>query len=183
MEEKRNRYIAAAFTGYRPSKMPFEVTEENIRRYQRRIEEEIERQAALGIRYFMSGMCNGADLWAAEAVLRVKREKAPHIELYAIVPFEGQDRYFSTAEKKLYRQILAEAAKTVVLSPRVAGREAAQAFDRRNRYMVEHCDVLIALCEHENIKPGGTRNTVRYAKDTGKTVVFLPPTAIGWRVL
>ena len=181
-KEKRGRYIAAAFTGYRPSKMPFPQTAENIRHYQLRIKAEVERQAALGVRYFMSGMCNGADLWAAEAVLAVKREKAPHIGLYAIVPFEGQDRYFSPAEKETYRQILAGTEKTVVLSPPVSGRSAAaKAFDQRNRYMVDHCDVLIALCEHQNIKPGGTRNTVRYAEEKGKTIVFIPPVSIGWR--
>ena len=184
MEEKKSRYIAAAFTGYRPSKMPFPQTEENIRCYGKRIEEEVLRQAALGVRYFMSGMCNGADLWAAEAVLRVKAEKAPHIGLYAIIPFEGQDRYFTPAEKAAYRAVIEKAEKTVILSPPVSGRGmAAKAFDRRNRYMVDHCDVLIALCEHKNIQAGGTRNTVRYAEETGKTVVFLPPTSVGYRIL
>ena len=43
---------------------------------------------------------------------------------------------------------------------------------RRNRYMVDHADLLIAV--HDGL-PGGTMRTIEYALRRGINIVDLPP--------
>ena len=44
--------------------------------------------------------------------------------------------------------------------------------DKRNRYMVDHADVLIAVWDGS---PSGTGKTVRYAHQQGKSVITINP--------
>jgi uncharacterized phage-like protein YoqJ len=45
---------------------------------------------------------------------------------------------------------------------------------RRNRYMVENADLLLAAYDGQ---PGGTATTVQYAIEVGIQVELLPPTS------
>ena len=42
--------------------------------------------------------------------------------------------------------------------------------DKRNRYMVDHADYILAVW---NGCPSGTGNTVRYAHKKGKTIIVI----------
>ena len=65
-----------------------------------------------------------------------------------------------------YRQLL-EGADARILISREYTRDCML---KRNRYMVHHASVCIAYCTKDT---GGTAYTVRYARDTGKTVLFI----------
>ena len=43
---------------------------------------------------------------------------------------------------------------------------------RRNRYMVDHASLLIAVFDGQS---GGTRNTIQYAMERGIQIVDMPP--------
>ena len=43
---------------------------------------------------------------------------------------------------------------------------------RRNRYMVDHAALLIAVFDGQS---GGTRNTIQYAMERGLQIVDIPP--------
>ena len=47
--------------------------------------------------------------------------------------------------------------------------------DKRNRYMVDHADVLIAVWDGS---PSGTGKTVRYAHQQGKSVTIIDPVSL-----
>ena len=52
---------------------------------------------------------------------------------------------------------------------------AAEIVDKRNRYMVDHADVLIAVWDGS---PSGTGKTVRYAHQQGKSVTVIDPVSL-----
>ena len=47
--------------------------------------------------------------------------------------------------------------------------------DKRNRYMVDQADVLIAVWDGS---PSGTGKTVRYAHQQGKPVIIINPVSL-----
>lgn len=119
---------------------------------------------AKGADTFICGGAVGFDTLAATAVLEL-REQYP-IRLMLAIPCEGQDAKFSPAMKSTYQQIRADADEEVVLYPYYQ----RGCMHSRNRYMVDHCDLLVAYCH----KPtGGTAYTVDYAKEQGKKIVNL----------
>ncbi len=148
--------MTVAFTGHRDVKDPNWVYDCLIAT--------IKKLIAKGATTFICGGAIGFDTLAATALLEL-REHYP-IRLVLAIPCEGQDANFPPAIKATYAQIRADADEEVVLYP---------AYQRgcmhsRNRYMVDHCDLLVAYCHQET---GGTAYTVGYAKERGKEIINL----------
>ena len=47
--------------------------------------------------------------------------------------------------------------------------------EKRNRYMVNACDVVIAVWDG---RPSGTGKTVQYAKEQGKEIIVIDPKSL-----
>lgn len=122
-----------------------------------KLKNEIIRAYRTGKRFFKTGGAVGFDTLAAEVVLQL-REHLPELALMVIVPFEGQDIYFSPASKVRYRRILDQADEVVVLS----ATYFQHCYLRRNAYMVNHASRLIAY--YDGVGTGGTSFTVRLAE-------------------
>lgn len=156
-----DRATTAAFTGHRT--------------YDGRADEALRRTIAAlydrGIRNFLSGMAVGFDLAAAEAVLDCRAAR-PGMRLVAVIPFRGQERSFSPADRERYGRIAAAADETAVLAP--GYRTGCYAV--RNNYLVDHASVLVAWYDGS---PGGTRYTVRRAERRGLELQQLHPAATG----
>ncbi len=45
----------------------------------------------------------------------------------------------------------------------------------RNRFMVDHSSILLAVCKNTNERRGGTAATIRYAQKSGKEIILLDP--------
>ncbi|MFN2910814.1 SLOG family protein, partial [Escherichia coli] len=77
--------------GHRPKKFPWGYNEADTRcvTLKRAIDEEIAKLVESGYTDFLSGMAEGADTWAALAVLALKKEN-PALKLHCILPCEGQ---------------------------------------------------------------------------------------------
>lgn len=172
-----NRYISLAFTGYRTEKLPFPPTEKNLAELKDRIAAAVREQAALGVKYYMSGVCRGADLIAADAVLGLRDELG--IELWCAVPFAGHRSVTPREELALYDKVLSSANGCVVLCKDAQPADYARLYNERNYYMVNKCDGLIAICGEHNVLPGGTKNTVEMAKRLNKKIIYVDPQAVG----
>lgn len=138
----------------------FHGTQTSVRTYRlscTEAENEIIRAYRTGKRFFKTGGAVGFDTLAAEVVLQL-REHLPELALMVIVPFEGQDIYFSPASKVRYRRILDQADEVVVLS----ATYFQHCYLRRNAYMVNHASRLIAY--YDGVGTGGTSFTVRLAE-------------------
>ena len=103
------RELAVSFTGHRPPKLPWGYDESDPRcvDFKRRLRAEIRASYENGYRYFLSGMADGVDLYAAEAVIGLKSE-CPGMELVCVYPF-------GTGSDERRWAINAEAAKIVSL--------------------------------------------------------------------
>ena len=163
-------YKRCAFTGYRPAKMPFGYDETDPRciEFKARLRDTIETLISEGFAHFISGGALGMDMFAAEAVVDLK-EMYPWIILEMVSPFDAQaDRW--NDEYRMRHDQLFTSADIVTAT----GHEYTKAcMFRRNRYLVENADLLLAAYDGQ---PGGTAMTVQYAIDVGIQVELLPPT-------
>jgi uncharacterized phage-like protein YoqJ len=106
----------------------------------------------------ISGMALGWDQALAVAALECK------IPLLAAVPFEGQELAWPQSSQEEYQELLKLASEIRVVSP---GGYAAYKMQRRNEWMIDHCDYVLALWDGSS---GGTANCIKYAKQQIKTI-------------
>ena len=169
--QRRMSLKRCAFTGYRPAKMPFGYDEADPRciEFKVRLRDTIEALIGEGYAHFISGGALGMDMFAAEAVLELQ-EKYPWIILEMVSPFDAQaDRW--NDEYRMRHDRLFAAADIVTAT----GHEYTKAcMFRRNRYMVENADLLLAAYDGQ---PGGTAMTVGYARDVGVPIRLIMPMA------
>ena len=159
-----------AFTGHRPKKFPWGYIEADIRclALKKALVSEIAMLVEAGYTDFFSGMAEGADTWAALAVLALKKEH-PTLKLHCVLPCEGQADGWSASARALYHSILTQADEVVYVN-----REYSKScMLERNHYLVDHTACLLAVYNGE--WRGGTAMTVRYAKKLGRKVIVLPP--------
>ena len=164
----RARPISCAFTGHRPSKLPWGSNESDLRclALKERLRAVIEETILDGYEHFICGMAEGCDLYCGEAVLQLK-EKYPYITLEAAVPCPTQAEGWAASQKVRYEHLLANCDQKTL----VQERYSPGCMQRRNRYMVDHASLLIAL--HDGY-PGGTRNTIEYALQRGLQIIDIP---------
>lgn len=150
---------ACAFTGHRPRKFPWGYDELDTRCVSLKsvLTEQIEQLAMNGVTQFLSGMAEGVDTWAALAVLAL-REKNDALKLHCILPCREQAEQWGAPAQALYRSIL-EQADSVVYVNRDYKKDCML---ERNRFLVEHSDILLAVYNGE--RRGGTAATIRYAR-------------------
>ncbi len=142
----KGKQSACAFTGYRPQKLPWMEDESDLR-----------------------CVDLGCDLYFGELVLGVKREW-PEITLEAAVPCPTQaDSWAEDAKLRWKKLLRACDYETMVQDHYTLG-----CMMRRNRYMIDHASMLIAVYDGQE---GGTRRTVEYAMRRQIPVVFVPPVA------
>lgn len=112
----------------------------------------------------ISGMALGWDMALAQASINLG------IPFVAAVPFHGQEGNWPMTSRISYHKLLEKSESTIVVSP---GGYAAFKMQKRNEWMVDNCDTLLALW---NGSAGGTFNCIRYAKSVpGVRIVNLYP--------
>ena len=162
-----------AFTGQRPQHLPFGFNEEDERcidlkkTLREQIINLIENE---GVTHFISGMAIGVDMYAAEIVLGLKASY-PGITLESAIPCESQAAKWSEALRDRYFDIASKCDKETLIQTHYS----PDCMDKRNRYMVDHADVLIAVWDG---RPSGTGKTVRYAHQQGKSVTVIDPVSL-----
>lgn len=112
-------------------------------------------------------MAIGVDMYAAEIVLGLKASY-PGITLESAIPCESQSAKWSEALRDRYFDIASKCDKETLIQTHYS----PDCMDKRNRYMVDHADVLIAVWDGS---PSGTGKTVRYAHQQGKSVITINP--------
>lgn len=113
-------------------------------------------------KYVITGMAIGFDQAVALACLKYE------VPFEAAVPFIGQESLWPEDTQAAYREILALAQKTTVVSP---GKYAAWKMHARNAYMVNNGNLVVAYCK-PNTTSGGTYQAVKLAQSTkGKHMI------------
>lgn len=159
-----------AFSGHRPKNFPwgYDETDDRCVALKRMLSEQIATLIDTGYTDFLSGMAEGVDTWAAQAVLALNKEN-PALKLHCVLPCEGQADWWSVSARERYYSIL-EQADSVVYVSRDYNKDCML---KRNRYLVEHSACLLAVYNGE--LRGGTAMTVRYARKMRREIVILDP--------
>lgn len=164
------KLYSCAFTGHRPKSFPWKYDEgaKECRLLKETLSEQIKMLVDRGVTDWFSGMALGMDLWAAEIVLNL-REKNSALKLHCILPCEGQEIKWSDLSQKQYRSILERADERFYVSQAYT----ADCMLKRNRYMVDHSSMLLAV--YNGSQRSGTGATVRYAQQMDKDIIIIDP--------
>ena len=153
---------AVSFTGHRPERL--NMPEDKVQEW---LESQIRKAIDDGYTDFISGMQRGVDLWAAEIVIKIREEmKDKEIRLFSAVAFRGMEDRWEKDWHKRYHAVL-KASNGVTY---VSDRPGRTAFFKRNEWMVNNSTRLIAVYTGA---PGGTKETIQYAKRHGREVVLI----------
>ncbi len=162
---------SVAFTGYRPSKLPYlnDVEGPEAKALYKAIYDEFERLVFRDYRFFLTGGALGCDLLAAEAVVALKKKyRKKHIVHELCIPCYNHDAKWEEKDKRRLEEIKKSSIVTYVTdSDYVNG-----CMQKRNKYMVDTSSVLVAV--YDGVK-GGTKNTVEYAQKLGKKLIVIRP--------
>lgn len=158
-----DRKATCAFTGHRPSALPWGRDEGDPRCLdaKERLEGAVLNAYRLGFRHFICGMAQGGDLYFGEAVARL-RLVYPDVTLEGAVPFPEQCKRWPPADQKRYHDLLDRCDVETLIQQSYT----PACLHRRNRYMVDHAARLIALYNGLG-KRGGTLSTLSYALEQG----------------
>lgn len=163
------RANTCCFTGHRPEKLPWGTREDDPRctALKQRLSDVLEAAYGEGMRHFICGMARGCDFYFAEAVLAL-REKYGDIVLEAAVPCRTQTDKWPEKDIRRWENILRQCdMETMVQTDYTRG-----CMLRRNRYMVDHSALVIAVFDGST---GGTRFTLDYAMRNKIPFVDIPP--------
>ena len=155
--EEEKRLMRCCFTGHRPEKLnlPADIVCDKLKLA-------VELAISQGTKTFVCGMARGIDLWAGQVVIEKKRVY-PDIKLICATPYVGFERRWDICWQQLYAFISTHADYRVATSKRYD----PSCFQRRNEWMVNHSSMVIAAYNGEC---GGTRNTIKYAREHGVPV-------------
>ena len=163
------RYESCCFTGHRPEKLPWGKEESDPRCIclKERLDQALEEAYRDGYRHFICGMARSADFYFCEAVLAL-RKRHPEVRLEAAIPCEEQAARWSDGERERYFSLVEQCDVETMVQPHYD----RGCMLRRDRYMVDHAERIIAVYDGTL---GGTMYTVTYALKRGLELVILPP--------
>jgi uncharacterized phage-like protein YoqJ len=111
--------------------------------------------------HVITGMALGWDMAIAAAAIELG------IPFTAAVPFKSQGSRWPPDGKLKYQNLIRYAADIVIVSQ---GEYAAWKLHKRNEWMVDHSEIVIALFD-QSTTTGGTRSCIEYALKNEKAVV------------
>lgn len=165
--------LTCAITGYRPSRFRFKYNENNTdcKRLKRRIKEQLVALYEKGVYHFIVGGALGVDMWAGEILLAMKeKQEFSEIRITMALPFEGYDANWDQKSKARNTRIRNSAEVLVI------GKEPeTPSYTKRNHFMVDHADVVLAVYDNDRKIRSGTAMTVHYAERKKKPVILIHP--------
>lgn len=155
-----------AFTGHRPNKIGGYDTKNKqraaiIARITALLQERLEAHKDLTV---MTGGALGIDTDAAQIAYKLS------IPYTVAAPCHNQDAKWVGSAKIEYQELLARAAKVVYIHDGPYLGPAC--FQKRNEYMVDNSDELVAIWDGS---PSGTGNCVKYAEKQNKKIEHIDP--------
>ena len=176
---KTDKHRSLCFSGHRENKLKLginteygkELTIDTIRQILFR---SIELSAEAGYRYYYSGLAAGFDLWAAEYVLRLKKNMTgADIHLIGVMPYLRHYEFHGEYTELLkYIERNADMLITTCENPKMeygirrTDTTSPDVYKLRNYYMVDSSGALVALYE-SNLRHSGTSQTRNYAVKQG----------------
>lgn len=156
------------FTGSRSKSLPWQSERDpRYAQVKERLYAEIVKAVNGGYQYFIIGMATGIDTLAAKLIIKAKCEyENLGIFFEAALPCGEQDKYWMPEQKAEYRKLLGYADRVTLVS----ANYTPDCMKARNRYMVDHSSMVIAVWDGQSF---GTKWTVDYAQRKKKKVTVI----------
>ena len=161
------RGLTLGITGRRPKYFPWGYDESDRRCGELKLilRSKIIEAIDDGYKRFATGVALGTDTYFAEEVIGLKIDY-PDLKLVSYVPFPTQADYWNPEAKRRYKKIL-ENSEVITVSDCYS----SSAFIDRDKKLVDDCDKILAVWD--NLKNGGTWDTIEYAEVKGKPVEII----------
>ena len=135
------------------------IPSEQVGHIKKSLEQEVDRAISEGFTCFISGFADGVDLLFTEIVAE-KTAKNPALKLIAAIPYQ---RRLDTLKKSKRTRALIDLCTEIYVA---ADEYHPNVYAKRNRYMVERSDRIIAV--YDGREKGGTVGTIRLAHSMKK---------------
>jgi len=160
--KKEPSQIIVGITGHRPQKVGgFSLPNPTYIKVCKEIEKHLRELKPYKV---ISGMALGVDSWFCSIATKL------NIPFIAAIPFKDQESVWQDKDKKIYLRFLEKAEDVIIVSSGGFSKEKMQI---RNEYIVDNCDILIAVFNKE--LGGGTANCVKYAEEKKREIIFINP--------
>lgn len=154
--------MKVALTGHRPNKL-YGYDLYGDKRYKILAEKILQVLNDNNATACISGMALGADTLFALIALK------NGFQLECAIPCLNHSCKWNKESQKQYDDIIAKADKVTFVTHEEYKPWVMQ---ERNKYMVDNCDLLIAVWDGSS---GGTGNCVKYAQSVNKPIVIIKP--------
>lgn len=163
-----NSIKCVSFTGHRPEKlMPeFDEKSEYILSIKAKLRQLIKKAIFDGYSVFYCGMAKGIDIMAGEIVADFI-DKGFDIKLLAVIPYYTYANSWKDEWKGRFDRLLKSASRHLYID----NEYHRDTYLRRNRYLVENSDLLIAV--RKGTEHSGTTYTIDYAKKLGLNIKII----------
>ncbi len=166
---------ACAVTGHRPNRFQFQYNEEHTlcKMLKRTILDEFKRMYdEQQVRHIYVGGALGVDMWAGEAALQLKEIPGyGELQLHIALPFKGHDSKWNGQSRERLAFLIQHSDECVTVS----NTDSRESYLLRNRYMVDHADMLLAVFDNEKKVRSGTMHTVNYARKKQIPILLIHP--------
>ena len=164
------RRVCCGITGHRKLFSP-ETLEEKVKEALIQIKQNLPKKIQ---REILSPLAEGADRLAVKVILE---EPDAILRVVLPLPVEGYLQDFSnTRSEDEFKSYLNQAEEIIYLPP-VENRN--EAYRNAGYYVVDNCDILIALWDGKEAKGlGGTAEIVAYARKRGLPLIWIDPTSL-----
>ena len=167
---------ACAITGHRPTRFKFKYKEDTAgcKRLKKCLQDQFALLYQRGVRRFWVGGAQGVDLWAGEILLRLKGQpEYSDLSLYLAIPFDGYNAGWDERSKIRLAFLRRHCAGEIMVGKK--GWLPEKSYRERNKYMMDHADVLVAVYDNDRSIRSGTGMTVNYAKKKGLSIILIHP--------
>lgn len=150
--------------------LPFEDRGDRGNTLHEIISQEIEKAVLSGHHRFLCGFTAGVDLLLAETVLEM-RQKYPYITLESIMAYEDEAAKWPENIREQYYSLLEYCDNDRLLQTQFT----LDCLIRRNRYLVDHADTLLAVTDG---LLGNPMQAIQYAASRDKSILCISPSTL-----
>ena len=166
--------LACTIIGHKPTRFKFKYKENYslCKKIKSAMTGQFQILYAMGVRRFYISGSLGVGMWAGELLLRLKEQKGyGERELWIILPCAGYDAKWDERSRKRMEFLKKHSTEYIT----IGGAKDRDDFFRRNCYMVNQTQHMVAVYDGNLAVRSITGQTVKYAMGRGVKIVFIHP--------
>ena len=166
---------ACAIVGHRPTRFKFKYKEDYslCKKIKKKITEQLKYlYDEKGVRRIYVGRSLGVDIWVGEIVLRLKETSGyEEFELAVILPFPGHDQKWDERSRKRLEFLIQHSVEHLA----IGRNDCRESYVKRNCYMIDHADFLLAVYDNDRSLYDDPIQPVRYAEEKKNEIILIHP--------